>query len=165
MLTSRPRTLGVLVCSLTLAVSALTVGTAAGGAPRTAKFCSDVTSAGVVLSPTLPTSDSLRAISKAVALLPHDVAALHKEHTRLLAASASAPTAATSSLLRNAATNVAAEAAALNGVIAQELTVALDPSSVAVMGLARRLIAATSSAASANTYLAVEHSLGPKTCA
>jgi hypothetical protein len=165
MLLARHRLIAAVACSLTIASSVLAVGAPAGASSRTAMFCSDVTGATTVPSPTLPLNDSLKAIAKAVKLLPRDVTALHKEHVKLLAASATAPNATTRSLLRDAAANVSDEGAALNDVISQEINVAFDPSSNAVMSLARKLIVATSSAASANTYLLVERTQGPKSCA
>jgi hypothetical protein len=165
MFLSCTRVVATLACSLTLATGSLALESPADASARSAIFCSDVSSATTVVSPTLPANDSRKAIAKAVKMLPRDVDALHKEHVKLLAASSSAPNATTRSLLRDAAAAVSSEGAALSGVISQEINVALDPSSGAVMSLARKLIVATSSAASAKTYLSVERTEGPKSCA
>jgi hypothetical protein len=165
MMLSFARVVSALACSLTLVAGALALESPASASARSAIFCSDVSAATTVLSPTLPVNDSRKAIAKAVKLLPHDVTALKKEHVKLLAAGSSAPNATTRSLLRDAAAAVSTEGVALNGVISLEIDVALDPSSGAIMSLARKLIVATSAAASASTYLSVERTEGPRSCA
>lgn len=150
---------GSLAVSLTLAASS------AMAATHSSKLCSTSTVVTSVPLPSLPTTDSLRAITKAVDALPKDVRLLEKEHVALLEESSSARAPIAKTALHDAATSVALERAALESVIAQELTVALHPHrSTAVMNLAGKLIDATSAAAAANAYLRIELGTLPKGC-
>jgi hypothetical protein len=137
----------------------------AGAAGKTSKFCKDVEGVTVVLSPSMPHSDSTSAIASAVAELPGDVTALKKIHTKLNGAAADAPSAAVAILVRDAATAVSHEITALNAVTNDATAVILSPtSSSAILTLARSLVAAYSAAASANAYLTSDRPAVIQTC-
>ena len=137
----------------------------ASAASKTTTFCRDIDGVAVVLSPGLPTDDSSSAIASAVSKLPNDVAALKKIHTKLIAAVAAAPSPALAGAIRVAANSVAKEGTAITEVMSEEVAVYANPkNSSAVIALAQDLIAATSAAATANAYLAVEHPTIAEVC-
>lgn len=136
----------------------------ASAASRTTTFCRDVEGV-VVLSPGLPSNDSASAIASAVSKLPSDVTALKKIHAKLMSAVGAAPSSVLTDVIRVAANSVAKESSAITEVISVEPTVLSDPkNSSAVVDLAQDLIAATSAAATANAYLAVDHSTIAEVC-
>jgi hypothetical protein len=142
----------VLVTAIALTAFAIP----ASGSGKTAAFCKDAEGVSVVLSPTLPSGDSLNAIASAVAKLPSDITALKKIHMKLSASVAATSNAAVAAVLRDAATSVVKESTALTGAVDEESAVLFDPqNSIAVMDLAKDLIAAFSAAAAANAYLTV----------
>jgi len=129
----------------------------ASAAGKTATFCKDAAGVTVILSPALPSNDSLSAVASAVSKLPHDVSALKVIHTKLIAAVATAPNSTLAHVLRLAASSVLKESSALTSSTSEESAVVADPkSSTAVMVLAGDLAAAISAAAAANAYLEVE---------
>jgi hypothetical protein len=137
-----------------MAIATFAIPASASGKP--AAFCKDVEGVTIVPSPPLPSSDSLNDIASAVSKLPSDVTSLKKIHTKLSAAAATAPSPALAGVLRDAATSVAKETTALDGAVDEESAVLFDPkNSLAVMALARDLIAAFSAAGAANAYLTV----------
>lgn len=137
----------------------------ASATSKTATFCRDVRGVNVIPSPELPSNDSSSAIASAVSKLPGDVTTLKKIHAKLMAAAAAAPSAVLAGVLRIAADSVSKESTAITGVMSEEAAVFADPkSSSSVIALARDLTAATSAAATANAYLAVEHPMIAEVC-
>jgi hypothetical protein len=126
-------------------------------------FCGDV--AGVSVSaPALPTSDSLHSITAAAAKLPADVKALKTTASRLIAAAGRDHNSASASTLRSVAENATKEAAALDGLIGQEMKVIADPTSSEDLALAQRLLDASADAAAANVYLSLAHPYIAQVC-
>ena len=145
----------VRVIAIVAVMSAFALPASAAG--KTTTFCRDAAGVTVVLSPALPSNDSLSAIASAVSKLPHDVSALKIIHTKLIAAAATAPSSTLARVLRVAASSVLKESTALTSITSEESAVLADPkSSTAVIALAGYLAAAISAAATANAYLEVE---------
>jgi hypothetical protein len=126
-------------------------------------FCGDV--AGVSISaPDLPTSNSLDNITAAAAKLPADVKALKSTASRLIDAAGRDHNSLSASNLRSAAGEATKEAAALNGLIGQEMNVIADPTSSLDLALAQRLLNASADAAAANVYLSLVRPYISQTC-
>lgn len=161
--TTRTISTTVRVIAVVAVLSAFALPASAAG--KTATFCKDAAGVTVVLSPALPSNDSLSSIASAVSKLPHDVSVLKMIHTRLIAAAATAPSPALARVLRVAASSVQKESTALTSITNEEVAVLADPkSSTAVMALAGYLSTAISAAATANAYLDVERPTISMTC-
>jgi hypothetical protein len=126
-------------------------------------FCGDVADVSVS-APALPSSDSLHNITAAAAKLPADVKALKSTASRLSEAAGRDHNSASASSLRSAAENATKEAAALNGLIGQEMNVIADPTSSVDLALAQRLLNASADAAAANVYLSLAHPYITQVC-
>jgi hypothetical protein len=92
------------------------------------------------------------------------VKALKSTASRLIDAAGRDHNSLSASNLRSAAGEATKEAAALNGLIGQEMNVIADPTSSLDLALAQRLLNASADAAAANVYLSLVRPYISQTC-
>lgn len=159
-----PQTAFAIVSSLAVG-GLLTIAPLPASAANTTAFCKDVATITKVPTPTLPTSNSLSAIAKAVSLLPTDVTTLDKLQTQLAAGAAAAPSSALASVYRVAATQVNNEGSDVSSIIKDERALLTSPKNYSFeLALVSDLISATTAAATANAYLSVDHASVLRAC-
>jgi hypothetical protein len=163
MLRSSPR-LRALVALLSASALGTTLLLGVPGADAASPYCAAVASVGPIVSPALPTHDTVSSMTSALLRLPSVISALHGDDVKLVKAASLSSDAVSSDFLRAATSDVAVETAALTSAVNQELNAVLNSSSATLMSLAKEFVVASNAAASANAYLSANRTVDLGTC-